>query len=64
MTNKAIYILAAVVCIVLVYQFIVRPIQKDSSLENCLERAEMTPLSSEREVYVSNREACFKQYGN
>ena len=67
MYNKTICILVAVVCIVLVYQFIVRPLQQDAALKKCLNYAEYsTPLSGDytagMSAYEVAREGCFRHY--
>lgn len=56
--------LAFAVVVILVYAFVIRPAQKDTSLQDCLHSAEFTPLSSGTDVYMKNRDQCARLYGS
>jgi hypothetical protein len=62
MMNKIISISILVVAIVLLYSFVIRPIQRDKKLEECLYGAGVT-LAPE-DTYERYEQACIQKYGN
>lgn len=61
--SKAVWILVVVVSVVLLYQFIFRPMHMDAKLEECLYGAGVTWVVTD-EDWANYKETCFKKYGN
>ena len=60
-TKKAIIIFIAILSVCAIYQFIVRPIQKDYKLNNCLDSM-WSLYGNNDELYKSKTDSCFKEF--
>jgi len=59
--KKIITIFIIVLSVVLIYQFIIRPIQKDNKLEKCLYGAGVTLEPGD--TYQRYEKSCIEKYG-
>lgn len=57
----SIIILSIVLSICAVYQFIIRPMQKDKQLKTCLDSM-WSLYGSDDALYKSKTESCYKEY--
>ncbi len=60
--KKSVFILAIVFSIVLIYQFIVRPIQSDKKLQECLNVPIRNATGTPQQI-KDFEDYCFKKYG-
>lgn len=59
--KKAIIIFVVILSISSIYQFIIRPIQKDKELDNCLDSM-WSLYGNDDELYKLKSESCFKEF--
>lgn len=62
MSNKAVWLLVIVIAVVLLYQFVVRPMQMDKKLEACLYGAGVNYVTTDEQLAAYKAE-CFQKYG-
>ena len=63
LSNKALWLLVVVIAIILLYQFVVRPMQMDKKLQDCLYGAGVNYVTTDAQMAAYNAN-CFKQYGH
>jgi len=61
MKNITIIIFVIILSICSVYQFIIRPIQKDKGLDSCLDSM-WSLYGNDDELYKTKSESCFKEF--
>lgn len=61
--NKPLWVLVIVIAIVLLYQFVVRPVQMDKKLQDCLYGAGVNYVTTDAEMAAYNAN-CYRQYGH
>jgi len=63
MPSKAVWTLVIVISIALLYQFVVRPMQMDKKLRDCLYGAGVNYVTTAQELAAYNA-GCYQEYGH
>lgn len=62
MNTKAVWTLIFVIVVVLLYQFVIRPMQMDKKLSECLYGRGVTWVTNDEQL-AAYKADCYRQYG-